>query len=343
MDRSAIVEFFAVVKRPQTWLNLLFHWLAFPLGLFYFIFLVVGLSLGFGLLVVWVGIPILLVVAGAWWLFGSFERIQALYLLQADVGAAPRSWEAADGIWARLKAHFGNGATWRDLAYLFAKLPFGIVSFVLAVTAVAVVVWLAAFPAAWYWDFTIVDWGSTAAGTRGGYTPTWWQAVLAVPGAILAFFVMLHVLNGWGWVCARWAELLFGKASAGPAAGAPRVAPEPLVRTAPEPLVSTAPPLVSTSPQPPVSTSPVPPASGTPVASDAAPAPPAQDSVRKPAQALSPGLPRPPVRPPQPAQGTPRPPVRPPRPPDTYDAPPSQDPRGPQANRDARGGTDDEK
>ena len=74
-----------------------------------------------------------------------------------------------------------------------------------------------------------------------------------------------------------------------------------------------------------------------------APAPPAQDSVRKLAQALSSGLPRPPVRPPQPAQGTPRPPVRPPRPPDTYDAPPSQDPRGPQANRDARGGTDDEK
>ena len=46
-----------------------------------------------GLVVVWVGIPILLVVAGAWWLFGAFERIQAQYLLGADVAPAPREWE----------------------------------------------------------------------------------------------------------------------------------------------------------------------------------------------------------------------------------------------------------
>ena len=334
MDRSAVTGFFAVAKRPQTWLNVLFHWLAFPLGLFYFIFLVVGLSLGFGLLVVWVGIPILLVVAGAWWLFGSFERIQAMYLLGADVGPAPRSWEAADGIWAKLKAHFGNGATWRDLAYLFAKLPLGIASFVLAVTAVSVVFWLAAFPAAWYWDFTIVDWGSTA---DGGYTPTWWQAVLAVPAAILAFFAVLHVLNGWGWVCARWAELLFGKASARPEAGTAHVTPGPLVSTQPEPLVSTGPaPLVSTAPAPPMSGP-----------ANIAPAPQAWPNAgpdpAPQAQSPAPSAPRPPVRPPQPAQGTPRPPVRPPRAPETQEATPPQDPRGPQANRDGRGGTDDEK
>ena len=95
MESSAVSGFFRVVKRPQTWLNVLFQWLAFPLGLFYFIFLVVGLSLGLGLLVVWVGIPILLVVAGAWWLFGSFERLQARYLLEADV--ATRAALLGDG------------------------------------------------------------------------------------------------------------------------------------------------------------------------------------------------------------------------------------------------------
>ena len=34
-------------------------------------------------------------------------------------------------------------------------------------------------------------------------------------------FLSLHIVNGWGWVCARWAELLFG---APPQAAAPAVA-----------------------------------------------------------------------------------------------------------------------
>ncbi len=293
MESSAVSGFFRVVKRPQTWLNVLFQWLAFPLGLFYFIFLVVGLSLGLGLLVVWVGIPILLVVAGAWWLFGSFERLQARYLLEADVAPAPRSWETVDGVWAKLKAHFGNGATWRDLAYLMAKLPFGIVSFTLSVTAVSVVAWLAAFPAAWYWGFHLISWGDGQ-----GYTPTWWQAVLAVPGAILAFFIALHVLNAWGWVCARWAELLFGTASTQPvSAGASGAGPAP---AQPAPLVSTPPatqpqaqpaPLVSTPPAQTAAPQPAPPA-GTeapqppaqPVVPRAPYMPPAQPVVRPPRQ-----------------------------------------------------------
>ena len=84
MNDTPLGRFFGVVTRPRTWLSLLFHILAFPLGLFYFVFLVTGLSVGLGLVVIWVGIPILLVVAGAWWLFGAFERIQARVLLGAD-------------------------------------------------------------------------------------------------------------------------------------------------------------------------------------------------------------------------------------------------------------------
>ena len=146
MNDSALTRFFGVVARPQTWLGILFQWLAFPLGLFYFVFLTTGLSLGIGLVVIWVGVPILLVVAGAWWLFGAFERVQARYLLGAEVPPAPREWEKAEGVWAKLKAHFGSGATWKDLLYLLAKLAFGIVSFTLLVTAVSMVFWFMAIP-----------------------------------------------------------------------------------------------------------------------------------------------------------------------------------------------------
>ena len=200
MNDSALTRFFGVVARPQTWLGILFHVLAFPLGLFYFVFLVTGISVGVGLVVVWVGIPILLVVAGAWWLFGAFERLQAHYLLGATVPQAPREWERVDGIWGKLRAHFGSGATWMDLLYLFAKLVFGTISFTLLVVAVSMVGWFLAIPYFAIFDVPIVN---------GTWVPPLWFGILAVPLGILTFFVSLHVLNGWGWVCARWAEVMF--------------------------------------------------------------------------------------------------------------------------------------
>jgi len=159
MNDTPLGRFFGVVTRPRTWLNLLFHVLAFPLGLFYFVFLVTGLSVGLGTVIIWVGVPILLLVAGAWWLFGSFERIQARALLGADVANAPRAWETVEGIWGKFKAHFGNAATWKDLLYLLAKLAFGVVSFTLLVTLATLIGWLFALPFAAGWDVVVVDWG----------------------------------------------------------------------------------------------------------------------------------------------------------------------------------------
>lgn len=202
MNESPFIRFVGVVRRPRTWLGVLYHWLAFPLGLFYFVFLVTGLSVGVGLVVVWVGIPILLVVAGVWWLFGAFERWQARVLLGADAPPSPREWENVDGVWAKLHAHFGSGSTWKDLLYLFVKLPLGIGSFILLVTGVSLVFWLLAMPV-----FSVTG----EPMVNGTWVPPLWFGILSVPLGILAFIAALHVLNAWGWVCARWAEVMFGK------------------------------------------------------------------------------------------------------------------------------------
>ena len=292
MDGSPVRWFFGVVARPATWLNVLYQWLAFPLGLFYFIFLVVGISVGFGLLVIWVGIPILLIVAGAWWLFGAFERVQARYLLRADVAWSVRSWEDVDGVWAKLKAHFGSGATWRDLLFLLAKLPFGIVGFTLSVTLLAVVGFLFSFPAAWYWHLHFVDFGNGRV-----WTPPLWLAILGVPLGVLMFLVALHILNGWGWVCARWAELLFGlRRTATTPAGA-AVLPPPAIAAA------VAPPAAAAVSPAPWATPPLPPQAaataivlreGVPAPPVAAPAPVAEAAAPQVASALPVG-PAPPV------------------------------------------------
>jgi len=256
--------FFGVVARPRTWLNLLFQVLAFPLGLFYFVFLVTGLSVGLGLVIIWVGIPILLLVAGAWWLFGAFERVQAKYLLRADVSPPPRAWEAANGVWGKLKAHFGSAATWRDLLYLLAKLPLGIMSFALLVTLAGILFWLVYLPVAHFSNIPFVDFGNGRA-----WTPPLWLAIVAIPGAVLNVFLSLHIVNGWGWVCARWADLMFGHQEA-PLRTATVVQPAPLVATAPPaaafpiPPVPPAPP-AAPPPAPPAAPPPAPPAAPPPV------------------------------------------------------------------------------
>ena len=82
---GALARFFMAPFRLQTYANLLYLALAFPLGLAYFIFLTVGLPLGYALTVIWVGIPILgLVFAGSWWM-SALERRLAIGLLGAEV------------------------------------------------------------------------------------------------------------------------------------------------------------------------------------------------------------------------------------------------------------------
>jgi hypothetical protein len=279
LNDSALIRFFGVVRRPQTWLGILFNWLAFPLGLFYFVFLITGLSLGVGLVVVWVGIPILLVVAGAWWLFGAFERLQAHYLLGADVPPAPREWEKVDGIWAKLKAHFGAAATWKDLVYLLAKLPFGIVSTTLLVTGGTMVFWFVAMPFFAAFDVPVIN---------GTWVPPLWFGILCLPLGILVFFVALHLLNAWSWVCARWAEVMFRRAAPTPAPAAAPVAPAlpALPASAPVPPVPpVAPATAAPGPAPAPATAVAPaspaPAPGAPARS--VPTPPAQTAPPAPA------------------------------------------------------------
>lgn len=148
--RSAIERFFRAPFEARTYGNLLFLALAFPLGLTYFIFLVVGLALGLGLTIVWVGLPILaLVLLGSWGL-AAMERQMAIHLLGADVPpmspmapmasmapTAQASGATQPTALQRARAFVSNPVTWKGLGYLAVKFPLGLATFVLMVTALA--------------------------------------------------------------------------------------------------------------------------------------------------------------------------------------------------------------
>ena len=201
-DQGWASRFFGVIARSRTWLNAVYLFLAFPLGLVYFLVLVVGTALGVGLVILWVGIPILLVVMAAWWAFAAFERRLADALLGTSCGPSPRPWEAAENPLGRMKAALSHTSTWKGLAFTLIKFPFGVISFAILVSLVAFVDYMIFAPV----------WAAVSVGPSGpsffGWHPGSWYAALAlVPVGLIALFVGLHLINA---VAAGWRLLVEG-------------------------------------------------------------------------------------------------------------------------------------
>lgn len=130
--KTVLGPFFA----RETYLGLAYALLGLPLGTFYFVFLVTGLSVGLGLLVTLAGIPILVLTIVAARGLAQLERTLAVSLLGASM---PRvAEERGEGVlWRRLGRQLRSDATWRELAYLLIRFPSGVASFSIAVTVVA--------------------------------------------------------------------------------------------------------------------------------------------------------------------------------------------------------------
>lgn len=205
---GALAHFFKAPIRLQTYKNLLFLALAFPMGLFYFIFLSVGLALGYGLTIVWVGFPILALVFAGSWGMSALERRLAIGLLGAEVPPmAPPPSAAAVGFWQRLRAFLSNPVTWKGMGYLLMKLPIGIVSFVALVTSLSVSITLLLVPVTWPWtDVTFdsdIDFGVWHPSTFAG------SLICGLIGAIL-LLVSLNLLNGLAYALRQLAATMLG-------------------------------------------------------------------------------------------------------------------------------------
>jgi hypothetical protein len=201
-------RFFKVIARGQSYLNLIYLLAAFPLGVFYFVFLISGLSTGISLAIIWIGIPILLLVGATWWLLGRFERSMAIYILKEDVPAmAPPTREGAD-IWSRFKGYIVNPVTWKSLLYLFLKFPLGIATLVIVVTLVSLTLAFLTMP------FTYQFMGNFDIGLFSTPDQPLWvidslsDALLAMAIGLLMWPVALHVTNGLAWVHAKLARLM---------------------------------------------------------------------------------------------------------------------------------------
>src|SRR5271154_6650335 len=134
VDRDLLDIIFGPATSAQTYLNLAYLLLAFPLGIAYFVFLITGLSLAGGLLIIFVGVPILIGVFLGCLGLGAFERVMARGMLHVSIPPPP-TVPRGPGLFAKLKALFADPLTWKSLLYLILKFPFGIAVFVVLVTS----------------------------------------------------------------------------------------------------------------------------------------------------------------------------------------------------------------
>ncbi|GGV27351.1 sensor histidine kinase [Streptomyces spectabilis] len=126
--------------------------LSLPLSITGFVFAVTMLALGAGLLITFIGIPVLALALTGLRGFGSLERVRARSLLGVDV-KDPHPLQPRDsGPLAWMGAVLKSGVSWRHAVYALIHMPWAIFSF-----AVAVVFWtygwaMLTYPL-WFWVF----------------------------------------------------------------------------------------------------------------------------------------------------------------------------------------------
>ena len=160
-EKSFWEKFYGVFARSATYLNLVYLYLTFPLGIVYFVFLVTGWSLGISLTILWVGLLILALVFAISWGLTAFERWLAIWLLRLDIAPMQCKPNREEKFWPRLKAWFTNPVTWKGMLYLLIKFPLGILNFSVATAVLATSFGLVSAPLALVipgWHISMDEW-----------------------------------------------------------------------------------------------------------------------------------------------------------------------------------------
>jgi len=196
-------DHFSVLRDKQTYMNLAYLLLAFPLGIAYFVIMITGLSLGVGLLIVWIGLFVLAALFAGLWGIAALERQLAIHLLGEEIAPMSPPEIPEGGLWERVKAHFSNPVTWKSSLYLLLKFPVGIATFVVVVTALAISGGLLFAPFSYHSnDMTIFFW----------HIDTFFEAVFATGLGVIVTPIAFRFLNQVARLSGRFANTMLGSA-----------------------------------------------------------------------------------------------------------------------------------
>ncbi|MFD9503307.1 sensor histidine kinase [Streptomyces sp. NPDC060035] len=127
----------AALRAPfeaRTWRELAYLVLSLPISVVLFSFAITMMSLGLGMLITFLGIPILaagLVMCRG---FGAVERVRARGLLKLEVADPAPVRGRTGGLMSWVGAVLKSGVSWRHLLYALLHLPWALFAFVVSVT-----------------------------------------------------------------------------------------------------------------------------------------------------------------------------------------------------------------
>jgi len=144
--KSWLGRFFGVAAEPRTYAALFYMVLALATGIFYFTWVVAGISMSAGLAVLIIGVPFVILYFGSVRVLSLVEGRIVEVMLGERMPRRPL-YAARGRPWPqRIKDMFLDPRTWSTQLYFLAMLPLGIVYFTCAVTLLSVSLGLIAAP-----------------------------------------------------------------------------------------------------------------------------------------------------------------------------------------------------
>ncbi|MER7946335.1 sensor domain-containing protein [Streptomyces sp. NPDC096079] len=145
----------AAIRAPfegRTWRAFGYVLIGLPLSVLWFSLAVSFVSAGAGLLITFLGVPILAGALGMCRGFGAVERARARGLLDLDVAAPEPVRGRTGGAFSWMGAMLKSGASWRHLLYAVLHMPWAVFSFSVTVALFAWGWSLFTYPL-WQWVF----------------------------------------------------------------------------------------------------------------------------------------------------------------------------------------------
>lgn len=218
--KSLLGQFFGVIADPRAYTALFYMMLSLATGIFYFTWVVTGASMSFGLAILIIGIPFVILFFGSVRLLSLVEGRLVEVMLGERMPRRPLYAERGKPWLQRIVDMFTDPRTWSTMLYFVAMLPLGIFYFTLIVTLTAASLAFVAAPiAVWFFGagagisidgWQLLNFNGNVLTTSAPY---WVLPMLFVWG-FLQLFVTLHIARGIGKLHGMFAKHLLVKSAA---------------------------------------------------------------------------------------------------------------------------------
>ena len=191
---SAVGRFFGVAADPRTYASMFYMLLSLATGIFYFTWAVTGISLSFGLAILIIGLPFIVLFFGSVRVLSVVEGRIVEVMLGERMPRRPLYAERGQPWLTRIGAMFTDPRSWSTILYMLMMLPLGIIYFTLATTLLTISLSFIAAPFAWLFGGSHIHW---SLNDYYGPDPDW-LAPLLFPVGVLLLFGFMHVARGIG-------------------------------------------------------------------------------------------------------------------------------------------------